>query len=51
MELNNLKIKLEKTAGEWNGDESGIQEDRFHITEEALKYINKLEILLKELYD
>ena len=42
-----MKIKtvkeLEDIAGEWNGDNSGIQEDRSTLANEALKAIKDLE--------
>ena len=47
--LAKLKEALEEIAGEWNGDESGLQEDRAHASQEAIEKIKELEELLTEL--
>jgi len=51
-ELNTLKdIKEEanQIAGEWNGDESGVLEDRANIAGDILEAVKNLEELLAEL--
>mgnify|MGYP001607987940 CR=1 FL=1 len=47
--LDSLKSELEDIAGEWNGDESGLQEDRAHASLEAVEKIEELKTLLEEL--
>jgi len=47
--LKNLKETLNEIAGEWDGDESGIKEDRCHASSEGLELIEKLEAILEEL--
>jgi len=56
--LEKLKSDLEEIAGEWNGDEPGLLEDRAHIALEAIesvvKAINQIEEvkgILKQLSD
>lgn len=47
--LNQIKKKLEKIAGIWNGDDSGIQEERAMAANEGLECITTLENILSEL--
>lgn len=47
--LKQLKSQLEGIAGNWNGDESGIAEDRAHAANEGIELIEKLESILEEL--
>ena len=49
MNLEQLKEYFEQVAGEWNGDESGIQEDRANIANDALDAIKVVENALSEL--
>lgn len=44
-----LKTKMEEISGTWNGDESGLAEDRAHIADDISKKIDELIELLKEL--
>lgn len=44
-----LKSQLEGISGNWNGDESGIAENRAIIAEDGLKVIAELESILQEL--
>lgn len=48
-ELKQLKEKMERIAGEWNGDESGRQEDNAHIAEEVIEKIDEIKELLEQL--
>lgn len=43
MELDLLKKKMEEIAGAWNGDESGLQEDRAHAALDVIKAVNTIE--------
>ena len=47
--LDSLVATLEGIAGEWNGDESGIQEDNANAANEAIEKIEELKDLLDEL--
>lgn len=47
--LDKLAEYLEEISGEWNGDESGLQEDRAHASQEAIEKIKELKELLDEL--
>ena len=49
MNLTKLKKELERIAGQWNGDNSGIGEERSADANEALSLIKELEIRLKSL--
>lgn len=44
-----LKKELNSIAGNWNGDDDSIAEDRTHASNEALEKIEQLEELLTEL--
>lgn len=48
-ELLALKAREEQVAGYWNGDESGIMEDRVHCAKEIIEKVDELVELLKEL--
>jgi len=47
--LKMLKSQLDGIAGNWNGDESGIAEERADYANEGIKLIGELEIILEEL--
>lgn len=47
--LQAIKDEMLGIMGEWNGDESGRQEDNANIAEEVVENINKIDELLKEL--
>lgn len=47
--LLSLKQDLEKLAGEWNGDESGLQEEESQNANEAIEKLDELLELLKTL--
>ena len=47
--LENLKKKLEEISGEWDGDESGLLEDRASASMEGINAINTLNLILEEL--
>ena len=47
--LNKYKADMEEIAGQWNGDESGLQEDRANAALEAIEHLNALQELFKEL--
>ena len=47
--LKMLKSQLEGISGNWNGDESGIAEERAGAAEEGIKKIEELEIIFSEL--
>ena len=47
--MENLKKEMEQIAGEWNGDESGYQEDQAEIAIDILEKIAEIEELLKVL--
>ena len=41
--METLKKKLEEIAGQWNGDESGLLEDRAHEAVYLLEEIDRIE--------
>ena len=47
--LNELTNKCEEIMGEWNGDNSGKQEDRANAASELLSELSKVLDLYKEL--
>jgi hypothetical protein len=47
--LKQLKSQLEGIAGNWNGDDEGMAEDRTHTANEGIELIEKLESILEEL--
>ena len=47
--LKMLKSQLEGISSNWNGDDSGVAEERSSYAEEGIFLINKLEDILKEL--
>jgi hypothetical protein len=49
--LNELTNKCEEIMGEWNGDDSGKQEDRANAASELLTTLTKVLELYKELED
>jgi hypothetical protein len=50
LDLARIKKDAERIAGEWNGDESGQQEEKAQCATEVIETINTLENLLQELY-
>jgi hypothetical protein len=48
-QLTMLESQLNGIASNWNGDESGIAEERFQASLEALEKLNDLKTLLGEL--
>jgi Asp-tRNA(Asn)/Glu-tRNA(Gln) amidotransferase A subunit family amidase len=49
--LRDIKEEANQIAGEWNGDESGVLEDRANIAGDILEAVKNLEELLAELDD
>jgi len=47
--LKDIKGEAEQVAGEWNGDESGVLENRANIAGDILEAVKNLEELLAEL--
>ena len=47
--LDHLRYRCEETKGEWNGDESGTQEDKANTADELLELLIKVDKLVKEL--
>ena len=47
--MKTLKKYAEKIAGEWDGDLSGLEEDRANIAGDILDAIQNIEDLLNEL--
>lgn len=47
--LENIKKYAEEVQASWNGDEAGIQEDRYNIASDVLEAVKNLEELLAEL--
>lgn len=45
--LKEIKKWAENIAGEWNGDESGSQEDRAHQANDILEAVAELEALIE----
>lgn len=44
-----LEKEMNEIAGRWNGDESGLQEDRAHASLEVIEKIKEIKTLLEEL--
>lgn len=49
LDLAHLKKWAENIAGEWNGDESGLQEDRAHCANDIISKATELQTLLDEM--
>lgn len=49
LDLARLKQWAEGIAGQWNGDEPGLQEDRASIANEIIEKANELQDLLDEI--
>lgn len=47
--LKQLKSQLNSIASNWNGDDSGIAEERFQDAEDGLRLIEELELILENL--
>lgn len=48
-QLHDLRDEMEQIKGQWNGDESGKQENRANIATEVIQKTNELETLLLEI--
>ena len=48
-ELLKLIKEMEKVSGQWNGDESGYQEDQAHIADDIIEKSKELIDLINEL--
>lgn len=51
MEFDTLRKKMEETAGAWNGDESGLPEERAHAANDVLAAMKVIEDNLAFLRD
>lgn len=51
LDLKGIKKWAEEISGEWNGDESGWQEDRAHQANEIIVKVDELVELLKGMED
>lgn len=49
MDLNQLKKWAEHLEGSWDGNESGLGEDRAHCAHEIIEKVNELQELLTEM--
>lgn len=49
MDLEQLKKWAEHLEGSWDGDESGLGEDRAHCAHEIIEKVNELQELLDEM--
>mgnify|MGYP003680391965 FL=1 len=47
--LDGIRIWAESISGQWDGDNSGIEEDRAHIAQDIVETVNKLEEIIEEL--
>ena len=47
--LEYLRQRCEEIRGEWNGDESGKQEDQSNAAEELLRLLEEVDQLVSEL--
>jgi len=47
--LNRLEKKLSNIAGNWNGDESGLAEDRARASLDVIEKINEIREIIEEL--
>jgi len=47
--LDYIKQEMDEVAGQWNGDESGKQEEDAQIAKEVLEKVAEIEELLKQL--
>lgn len=47
--LNQIVEFCKKIEGEWNGDDSGVMEDRANMARDIIDQINNIKELLKEL--
>jgi hypothetical protein len=47
--LDGVKIWAESISGQWDGDNSGIEEDRATVAEDIVETVTKLEELIEEL--
>ena len=49
LSLNYIKKSLYQISGEWNGDDSGVREERATLADEIYRKIEEIELDLKEL--
>lgn len=47
--LDKVKKDMEEIAGQWNGDESGAEEERADAAKEVIQNIDRIEQLFTEL--
>ena len=47
--LSQIKEEAQEIAGEWNGDESGVKEDRALIASDIIDKVDEIRELLAEL--
>jgi hypothetical protein len=47
--LDGIRVWAESISGHWDGDNSGIEEDRAHIAQDIVETVNKLEEIIEEL--
>lgn len=47
--MRHLRTRCNEISGEWNGDESGKQEDRAHAADELLELLENVDSIVKEL--
>jgi uncharacterized protein YukE len=50
-QLQKLIKECEEIAGQWNGDESGYQEDQANLANDIIEKANELLELINELYN
>ena len=48
-QLQEIKAYLEEIGSNWNGDDSGLAEDKTIASNEGLELVEKLEAILEEL--
>ena len=49
--LKEIKEYAEQIAGEWNGDDAGVEEDNSNTAEDILEAVKNLEELLTEIHN
>lgn len=47
--MQHLRNRCNEISGEWNGDESGKQEDRASAADELLELLENVDLIVKEL--
>ena len=51
LELDTLQKWAEEIAGQWNGDEAGIQEDKANVANNIIESVKNLKELIEEMGD